>query len=62
MFTPNCRRCPLAQKLTRFVLYVSKYCTVCPLSLTQSDFLVKCAHVPCTCGHACLFTFSRVIV
>ncbi|MFS7959428.1 hypothetical protein Hanom_Chr08g00691011 [Helianthus anomalus] len=34
MFTPNCRRCPLAQKLTSFVLYVSESCTVCPLSLT----------------------------
>ncbi|MFS7967649.1 hypothetical protein Hanom_Chr09g00788171 [Helianthus anomalus] len=48
LFTSNCRRCPLAQKLTSFVLYVSKSCTVCPLSLTQSDFLVKYDHVPCT--------------
>ncbi|MFS7963960.1 hypothetical protein Hanom_Chr08g00744451 [Helianthus anomalus] len=48
MFTSNCRRCPLAQKLTGFVLYVSKSCMFCPLSLTQSDFLVKYGHVPCT--------------
>ncbi|MFS8024255.1 hypothetical protein Hanom_Chr16g01461071 [Helianthus anomalus] len=27
MFTPNCRRCPLAQKFASFVLYVSKSCT-----------------------------------
>ncbi|MFS8018498.1 hypothetical protein Hanom_Chr15g01392731 [Helianthus anomalus] len=48
MFTPNCRCCPLAQKLTGFVLYVSKPCTVCPLSLTQSEFLAKYDHVLCT--------------
>ncbi|MFS8021822.1 hypothetical protein Hanom_Chr16g01431991 [Helianthus anomalus] len=47
MFTPNCRCCPLAHKLTSFVLYVSKSCMVCPLSLTQSDLLVKYGHVPC---------------
>ncbi|MFS7908901.1 hypothetical protein Hanom_Chr01g00088491 [Helianthus anomalus] len=41
MFTPNYRRSPLAQKLTSFVLYVSKSCTVCLVSLTQSDFFVK---------------------
>ncbi|MFS7969826.1 hypothetical protein Hanom_Chr09g00813731 [Helianthus anomalus] len=28
MFTPNCRRCPLAQKLTSYVLNVSKSCTL----------------------------------
>ncbi|KAJ0811345.1 hypothetical protein HanPSC8_Chr17g0749681 [Helianthus annuus] len=27
MFTSNCRRCPLAQKLTSYVLNVSKSCT-----------------------------------
>ncbi|MFS7969933.1 hypothetical protein Hanom_Chr09g00815041 [Helianthus anomalus] len=50
MFTPNCRRCPLALKLTGFVLNVSKSCTVCPLSLTQFIlfFFVKSGHVPCT--------------
>ncbi|MFS8031523.1 hypothetical protein Hanom_Chr17g01546851 [Helianthus anomalus] len=48
MFKPNCRHCPLKQKLTNFVLYVSKSCTVCLLSLTQSDFLVKYNHMPCT--------------
>ncbi|MFS7976174.1 hypothetical protein Hanom_Chr10g00889341 [Helianthus anomalus] len=31
VFTPNCRRCLLAQKLTSFVLNVSKFCTLCPL-------------------------------
>ncbi|MFS7965681.1 hypothetical protein Hanom_Chr09g00765071 [Helianthus anomalus] len=35
MFAPNCRRCPLSLKLMGFVLNVSKYCMVCPLSLTQ---------------------------
>ncbi|MFS7909608.1 hypothetical protein Hanom_Chr02g00096571 [Helianthus anomalus] len=44
MFTLNCRRFLLAQKLTSFVLYVSKSCTVCSLSLTQLDFLVKYGH------------------
>ncbi|MFS7914865.1 hypothetical protein Hanom_Chr02g00158601 [Helianthus anomalus] len=34
MFTPNCWRCPLAQKLTSFVLNVSKSCTLCPLGQT----------------------------
>ncbi|MFS7909658.1 hypothetical protein Hanom_Chr02g00097201 [Helianthus anomalus] len=41
MFTPNCRRCPLAQKLTSFVLNVSKSYTLCPLGQTQLDFFVK---------------------
>ncbi|KAF5791996.1 hypothetical protein HanXRQr2_Chr09g0401061 [Helianthus annuus] len=41
MFTPNCRRCLLAQKLTSFVLNVSKSYTLCPLGQTQLDFLVK---------------------
>ncbi|MFS7993575.1 hypothetical protein Hanom_Chr12g01095741 [Helianthus anomalus] len=48
MFTPNCRRCPLAQKLTSYVLNVSKSCTLYPLALTQLIFLVKYGHVPCT--------------
>ncbi|MFS8013018.1 hypothetical protein Hanom_Chr14g01327811 [Helianthus anomalus] len=48
MFTPNCRRCPLAQKLTSFVLNVSKSCTLCPLGQTQLGFFVKSGHVPCT--------------
>ncbi|MFS7930276.1 hypothetical protein Hanom_Chr04g00342331 [Helianthus anomalus] len=48
MFTPNCRRCPLAQKLTSFVLNVPKSCTLYPLGQTQLDFLVKSRHVPCT--------------
>ncbi|MFS7914864.1 hypothetical protein Hanom_Chr02g00158591 [Helianthus anomalus] len=38
MFTPNYIRCPLAQKLTSFVLNVSESCTLCPLSQTQLDF------------------------
>ncbi|MFS8015935.1 hypothetical protein Hanom_Chr15g01362551 [Helianthus anomalus] len=39
MFVPNHRRCPLPLNLTRFVLNVSKSCTLCPLALTQSDFV-----------------------
>ncbi|MFS7940240.1 hypothetical protein Hanom_Chr05g00462141 [Helianthus anomalus] len=46
MFTPNCRRCPLAQKLTSSVLNVSKSYTLCPLGQTQLDFFVKSGHVP----------------
>ncbi|MFS8014810.1 hypothetical protein Hanom_Chr15g01348871 [Helianthus anomalus] len=38
MFTSNFRRCPLAQKLTSGVLYLSKSCTFCPLDQTQLDF------------------------
>ncbi|MFS8012665.1 hypothetical protein Hanom_Chr14g01323511 [Helianthus anomalus] len=38
MFTPNCRRCPLAQKLTSFVLNVSISCTLCHLSPTLLIF------------------------
>ncbi|MFS8006990.1 hypothetical protein Hanom_Chr14g01255691 [Helianthus anomalus] len=52
MFTPNCRRCPLAQKFTSFVFNVSKSCTLCPLSQTQLNFLVKS-------GYFC--NFSRQI-
>ncbi|MFS7932086.1 hypothetical protein Hanom_Chr04g00363681 [Helianthus anomalus] len=48
MFTPNCRRCLLAQKLTSFVLNVSKSCTLCPLGQPQLYFLVKSGHVHCT--------------
>ncbi|MFS7926701.1 hypothetical protein Hanom_Chr04g00300191 [Helianthus anomalus] len=48
MFTPNCRRCLLAQKLTSFVLNVTKSYTLCPLGQTQLDFLVKFGHVPYT--------------
>ncbi|MFS7984820.1 hypothetical protein Hanom_Chr11g00991141 [Helianthus anomalus] len=45
MFTSNFRRCPLAQKLTGSVFYLSKSCTFCPLGQTQLDFLVKSSHV-----------------
>ncbi|MFS8029264.1 hypothetical protein Hanom_Chr16g01520331 [Helianthus anomalus] len=62
MFTPNCRRRPLAQKFTGGVLYLSKSCTFCPLGQTQLDFLVKSGHVLCTCGYCCHFTFSRAIM
>ncbi|MFS7918196.1 hypothetical protein Hanom_Chr03g00197991 [Helianthus anomalus] len=48
MFTPNYRRCPLAQKLTGFVLNVLKSCMLCPLALIQLNFLVMYGHVPCT--------------
>ncbi|MFS7990476.1 hypothetical protein Hanom_Chr11g01059291 [Helianthus anomalus] len=48
MFTPNCRRYPLSLKLTGFVLYVTKSCTLCPLGQTQLDFLVKSGHMLCT--------------
>ncbi|MFS7900479.1 hypothetical protein Hanom_Chr13g01189151 [Helianthus anomalus] len=41
-------QCPLPLNLTSFVLNVSKSCTLCPLALTQLDFLVKSGHVPCT--------------
>ncbi|MFS7993911.1 hypothetical protein Hanom_Chr12g01099781 [Helianthus anomalus] len=49
MFTSNCRRCPLVQKLTNFVLNVLKSCTLYPLDQTQLIFLIKYGHVPCTC-------------
>ncbi|MFS7916254.1 hypothetical protein Hanom_Chr02g00174961 [Helianthus anomalus] len=45
MFTLNCRHCPLAQKLTSFVLNFPKYCTLCPLGQTQLDFMVKSGHM-----------------
>ncbi|KAJ0846699.1 hypothetical protein HanRHA438_Chr15g0727891 [Helianthus annuus] len=48
IFTLFCRRCPLAQKLTSFVLNVSKFCTLYPLGQTQLDFLVKYGHMPYT--------------
>ncbi|MFS7902540.1 hypothetical protein Hanom_Chr01g00012471 [Helianthus anomalus] len=44
MFTSNYRRCPLAQKLTSFVLNVPKSFTLYPLDQTQLDFLVKFGH------------------
>ncbi|MFS7922042.1 hypothetical protein Hanom_Chr03g00243961 [Helianthus anomalus] len=48
MFVLNGRRCPLPLNLMSFVLDVSKSCTLCPLSLTQSDIFVKYGHVLCT--------------
>ncbi|MFS8033966.1 hypothetical protein Hanom_Chr17g01575701 [Helianthus anomalus] len=47
MFTSNFSRCPLAQKLSGGVLYLSKSCTFCPLDQTQLDFFffVKFSHV-----------------
>ncbi|MFS7998602.1 hypothetical protein Hanom_Chr12g01155861 [Helianthus anomalus] len=39
MFTQNSRWCPLAQKLTSYVLNVLKSCTLCPLGQTQLDFI-----------------------
>ncbi|MFS7922041.1 hypothetical protein Hanom_Chr03g00243951 [Helianthus anomalus] len=44
MFVPNCRRCPFSLNLTSFILNVSKSCTLCPLSITQSDIFVKYGH------------------
>ncbi|MFS7972924.1 hypothetical protein Hanom_Chr09g00850541 [Helianthus anomalus] len=41
MFTPNCKWCPLPLKLTGFVLYVTKSCMLCPLSVTQLDFMLR---------------------
>ncbi|MFS8011590.1 hypothetical protein Hanom_Chr14g01310891 [Helianthus anomalus] len=41
MFTPNCRRRPLVQKLTSFVLNIPKSCTLCPLGQTHLVFLVN---------------------
>ncbi|MFS7972917.1 hypothetical protein Hanom_Chr09g00850471 [Helianthus anomalus] len=46
MLTPNCKWCPLPLKLTLFVLYVTKSCMLCPLSVTQLDFMVKNSNVP----------------
>ncbi|MFS7998347.1 hypothetical protein Hanom_Chr12g01152641 [Helianthus anomalus] len=40
MFVPNCKRCPLPLNLTSFVLNVSKFCTLCPLALTQLIFFL----------------------
>ncbi|MFS7916850.1 hypothetical protein Hanom_Chr03g00182201 [Helianthus anomalus] len=55
MFTSNCRRCSLSQKLTSYVLNVSKSCTLCHLGQTQLDFLVKS-------GHFCNFSnYMRVL-
>ncbi|MFS7972701.1 hypothetical protein Hanom_Chr09g00847871 [Helianthus anomalus] len=56
MFTSNCRRYPLAQKLTSYVLNVSKSCTLCPLGQTQLDFIVKS-------GNFCNFSkYMRVLL
>ncbi|MFS7957419.1 hypothetical protein Hanom_Chr07g00666141 [Helianthus anomalus] len=41
MITPNCRRCPLTQKLTSFLLNVPRSSTLCPLVETQVDFFDK---------------------
>ncbi|MFS7953329.1 putative GDP dissociation inhibitor, FAD/NAD(P)-binding domain superfamily [Helianthus anomalus] len=48
MFVPNCRWCPLRLNLTSFVSNITKSCTLGPLALTQSKFLVKYGHVTCT--------------
>ncbi|MFS7946586.1 hypothetical protein Hanom_Chr06g00538131 [Helianthus anomalus] len=34
-------RCPLTQKLTSYVLNVSKSYMLCPLALTQLDFSIN---------------------
>ncbi|MFS7913101.1 hypothetical protein Hanom_Chr02g00137751 [Helianthus anomalus] len=44
MFTSNCRRCLLAQKLTSFVLNVPKSCKLRLLGQNQLIFLVKSGH------------------
>ncbi|KAJ0432376.1 hypothetical protein HanIR_Chr17g0858491 [Helianthus annuus] len=61
MFVPNCRRCPLPLNLMSFVLNVSKSCTLCPLTLTQSDFFVKYGHMTCTSGHVCHFISGAIL-
>ncbi|MFS7967593.1 hypothetical protein Hanom_Chr09g00787531 [Helianthus anomalus] len=48
MFTSNFRRCPLAQKLTGGVLYLSKSCTFCPLDQTWLEISVNSCHIQCT--------------
>ncbi|MFS7895194.1 putative GDP dissociation inhibitor [Helianthus anomalus] len=48
IFVPNCRWCPLRLNLTSFVSNITKSCTLGPLALTQSKFLVKYGHVTCT--------------
>ncbi|MFS7956577.1 hypothetical protein Hanom_Chr07g00656221 [Helianthus anomalus] len=50
MFVLNFRRCLLPLKLMSFVLNVSKSCRVCPVTLTQLTFIVKCDHVQRTSG------------
>ncbi|MFS7973916.1 hypothetical protein Hanom_Chr09g00862301 [Helianthus anomalus] len=41
IYIPNFRRCHLALKLIRFVLYVSKSCALRPLALTKLILLVN---------------------
>ncbi|MFS7958572.1 hypothetical protein Hanom_Chr07g00680211 [Helianthus anomalus] len=41
MLIPNFKRCPLALKLTSFVLNVLKSCTLHPSALTRLNFLVN---------------------
>ncbi|MFS8029258.1 hypothetical protein Hanom_Chr16g01520261 [Helianthus anomalus] len=57
MFVPNCRRRHLPSKLTSYVFNVSKYCNVCPLSLTQLIF-IACA----VCVSIENFNFQRMVV
>ncbi|MFS7911436.1 hypothetical protein Hanom_Chr02g00118071 [Helianthus anomalus] len=40
MFVLNYRRCYLPLNLTSFVLNVSKFCTLCPLSQTKLIFFM----------------------
>ncbi|MFS8015647.1 hypothetical protein Hanom_Chr15g01359161 [Helianthus anomalus] len=48
IFIPFYRRCPFQRILTGFTLY-KKFCyTLCPLTLTQLNFLVKSSHVQVT--------------
>ncbi|MFS7969220.1 hypothetical protein Hanom_Chr09g00806571 [Helianthus anomalus] len=48
MFTSNFRRCPLAQKLTGGVLYLSKSYMFCPLDQTLLEISVDSCHMQCT--------------
>ncbi|MFS7923746.1 hypothetical protein Hanom_Chr03g00264381 [Helianthus anomalus] len=45
MYVINFRRCHLPLKLMRFVLNVSKSCTLYPLGQTQLEFSIKLCHV-----------------
>ncbi|MFS7911668.1 hypothetical protein Hanom_Chr02g00120801 [Helianthus anomalus] len=55
MFTPNCKRCPFAQKFIGGVLILPKSCTFCPLGQIWLEISINSCHVQCTRGYNNLF-------
>ncbi|MFS7955571.1 hypothetical protein Hanom_Chr07g00644211 [Helianthus anomalus] len=61
MYIENCKWCLLPLNLTSFVLNVSKSCTLCPLALTQSNFLLNIVMCLAHEGIIVILPFQRLL-